>query len=251
LPEKVSPQAVFALMVRKCFKSIINYLKMKNKLATGKISSATQRYLDIAEIREDVVVMKDGTMRAVILVSSLNFALKSEDEQNAIIAAYVSFLNNLEYPLQIVIQSREFKIDPYLAMLDQKQREQTNELLRMQTAEYLSYIKELISLGKIMNKRFYVAVIYDPLSNKQKSFFSRMLETFKPATLIRLKEEKFQRRRSELMARAETISGGLTSMGLQTVTLDTQSVIELLYNTYNPDTSQNQALVEVEKLMGH
>ncbi|PIT93505.1 hypothetical protein COU00_03975 [Candidatus Falkowbacteria bacterium CG10_big_fil_rev_8_21_14_0_10_43_11] len=224
---------------------------MKNKLASNKISTTTQRYLDVAEIRDDVIVMKDGTMRSITLVSSLNFALKSEDEQNAIVSAYVSFLNNLEHPLQIVIQSREFKIDPYLEMLDKKQREQTNELLRMQTAEYLSYIKELISLGKIMNKRFYVVVIYDPLSNKQKGFFPRIWETFKPATLIRLKEEKFQRRREALLARTGEIAGGLTSMGLQTAALDTQSIIELLYNTYNPDTSVNETLVDVNKLMGH
>ena len=223
----------------------------KNKLASNKISTTTQRYLDIAEIRDDIIVMKDSTLRSVILVSSLNFALKSEDEQNAIVSAYVSFLNNLEYPLQIVIQSREFKIDPYLEMLAKKEREQTNELLRMQTTEYLSYIKELISLGKIMNKRFYVVVTYNPLSNKPKSFFSKMLETFKPATLIRVKEERFQRRRADLIARAEEINGGLASMGLQTAVLDTQSIIELLYNSYNPDTSVNQALVDVNKLMGH
>jgi len=223
----------------------------KNKLASGKISTSTQKYLDIAEVRDNVIVMKDGTMRSIILVSSFNFALKSEDEQNAIVSAYVSFLNNLEYPLQIVIQSREFKIDSYLEMLEKKQREQTNELLRVQTAEYLSYIKELISLGKIMNKRFYAVVTYNPLSNKQKSFFSRLLETLKPATLIRLKEEKFARRREALVARTEEIAGGLLSIGLQTAILDTQSIIELMYNTYNPDTSPNEKLVEVEKLMGH
>jgi hypothetical protein len=223
----------------------------KNRLATNKISTSTQRYLDVAEVRDGVIVMKDGTMRSVLLVSSLNFALKSEDEQNAIVAAYVSFLNNLEYPLQIVIQSREFKIDPYLETLEKKQREQTNELLRVQTAEYLSYIKELISLGKIMNKRFFVVISYDPLSNKQKGFFPRLMETFKPATLIRLKEEKFRRRQEALSARTEEIAGGLSSMGLQAATLDTQSIIELLYNTYNPDTAQNQALAEVNKLMAH
>ncbi|MFA6551098.1 MAG: TraC family protein [Patescibacteria group bacterium] len=223
----------------------------KNKLAANKISAATQRYLDIAEIRDGALVMKDGTMRSILLVSSLNFALKSEDEQNAIVSAYVSFLNNLEHPLQIVIQSREFKIDPYLEMLDKKQREQTNELLRMQTAEYLSYIKELISLGKIMNKRFFITVTYDPLSNKQKGFFPRLIETFKPVTLIRLKEEKFQRRREVLAARVDEIAGGLASMGLQVAALDTQSIIELLYTTYNPDTAQNQTLVEVNKLMAH
>lgn len=225
--------------------------QQKNKLVRGKISATTQKYLDIAEIRDDVMVMRDGTMRAVILVSSLNFALKSEDEQNAIVASYVSFLNNLEYPLQIVVQSREFKIDSYLAQLEQKRKEQTNELLRVQTAEYLSYIKELISLGKIMNKRFYVIVTYNPLSNKQKSFFSRIAETFKPATLIRLKEEKFRSRHDALLQRAAKVSGGLQEMGLTTVQLDTQSIIELLYNTYNPETSQQEKLVEVNKLMAN
>ena len=125
---------------------------MTNKLAGKKITSSTQQYLDIAEFREDTVIMRDGTLRAVLLVASINFALKSEDEQNAIIAAYVGFLNNLDFPLQIVIQSRELNIDNYLSFLKQKEKEQTNELLKIQTAEYLQYVGELISLGKIMNK---------------------------------------------------------------------------------------------------
>ena len=223
----------------------------KSKLASRTITSTTQKYIDVSEIRDDVLIMKDGTMRAIILVSSLNFALKSEDEQNAIISSYVGFLNNLEYPLQIVIQSREFKIDSYLEDLDKKRREQANELLRVQTTEYLSYIKELISLGKIMHKRFYVVVTYNPLSNKQKSFFSRLAETFKPATLIRLKEEKFQKRHSALTQRVFRISGSLQSMGLVTAQLDTQSIIELLYNVYNPETSQNEQLVDINKLMAN
>ena len=225
--------------------------KTKNVLTNRKISTTTQKYLDISEIRDNVLLMKDGTLRSVILVSSLNFALKSEDEQNAIVSSYVSFLNNLEYPLQIINQSREFKIDSYLETLEQKRKEQTNELLRVQTAEYLSYIRELISLGKIMNKRFYVVVTYNPLSNKQKSFFSRLLETFRPVTLLRLKDELFERRRRDLSARTEQIAGGLQSMGLTSVILDTQSIIELFYNTYNPETSPNEKLVEVNKLMAN
>lgn len=223
--------------------------KKNNKLAKSVTTSTTQKYLDVAELRDDVLVMNDGTLRAVLMVSSLNFALKSEDEQNAIISAYVGFLNNLEYPLQIVVQSREFKIDDYLESLEQKHREQTNELLRMQTAEYLSYIKELISLGKIMHKRFYVVVTYNPLSNKQKGFFSRLFETFKPASLIRLKEEKFQRRRESLVERTKSVASGLESMGLSSTMLDTQSLIELLYITYNPETAQNEQLTDVRKLM--
>jgi len=209
---------------------------------------STQQYLDIAEIREDTLIMQDGTLRSVILASSINFALKSEDEQNAIISAYVGFLNNVDSQLQIVVQSRELNIDNYLEILNQKEKEQTNELLKMQTAEYTQYIKELISLGKIMNKRFYVIVSYNPLSDKQKGFISRLTDAFKPALLIKMKEEKFLKRKEELIRRTEKIIGGLASMSVNSVQLDTQSLIELFYNTYNPTTSANQKLVDVNQL---
>lgn len=218
------------------------------KSAKHKISRSTQEYLDIAEFREDTVIMRDGTLRAVLLVASINFALKSEDEQNAIIAAYVGFLNNIDFPLQIVIQSRELNIDNYLAFLKQKEKEQTNELLKMQTAEYLQYVGELISLGKIMNKRFYLVVSYNPLSDKQKGFFGKLLESLRPAALIKMKDDKFLRRRAELTRRVENVIGGLASMGVNAVPLDTQSLIELFYNTYNPETAANQKLAEVKEL---
>jgi hypothetical protein len=220
----------------------------KNKLVSHRINVSTQHYLDIAEIKEDTVVMRDGTLRAVILVSSINFALKSEDEQNAIISAYVSFLNNIDFPLQIVIQSRELNIDHYINALEQKGKEQTNELLKIQTAEYIQYIKELISMSKIMNKRFYITITYDPLSDKQKGFFARVFDLFRPATLIKTKGEKFLRRRVELTRRIDNIISGLNSIGLNAVPLDTQSLIELFYNTYNPATSTHQKLAEIDQL---
>ena len=220
----------------------------KNKLARNKINISTQQFLDIAEIRENTVVMRDGTLRSVILASSINFALKSEDEQNAIISAYVGFLNSLYFPLQIVIQSRELNIEDYINDLKQKEKEQTNELLKIQTSEYIQYIQELISLGKIMNKYFYVTVPYDPLSDKRKSFFKNLLGVFKPVALIKLKEEKFLRRRSELTRRVETIITGMASIGINSVELDTQGLIELYYNSYNPRTSSNQKLVDVKQL---
>lgn len=220
----------------------------KNKLVKNKISTSTQQYLDIAEIREDTVVMRDGTLRAVLLVSSINFALKSEDEQNAIIAAYVSFLNNIDYSIQIVIQSRELNIDSYIEMLKQKEKEQTNELLKIQTAEYTQYIEELIAMSKIMNKRFYVVIPYNPMSDKQKGFISRFFDIFRPASLIKMKDDKFLGRRAELTRRVDNIVAGLASIGLNTVQLDTQSLIELYYTTYNPSTSANQKLVDVNEL---
>ena len=221
---------------------------MINKLARNRITTSTQQYLDIAEIREDSLVMRDGTLRAVIMVSSINFALKSETEQDAIISAYVSFLNNIDFPLQIVIQSRELNIENYINTLKQKEKEQTNELLKMQTAEYTQYITELISLGKIMNKRFFVVVPYNPLSDKQKNFFSKLLDTFKPATLIKMSQDKFLRRKADLTKRVENIMGGLASVGINSALLDTQSLIELFYNTYNPETSANQKLVKIDQL---
>jgi len=212
------------------------------------IQHSTQDMVDIAEIRDDVVILKDGTLRAVLLVSSINFALKGEDEQNAIIQAYASFLNSLDYPLQIVIQSRKLEIDKYLENLKTREKEQTNELLRMQISDYRNYILELLELGEIMSKKFYVVVPYNPLSDKKKGFFNRLMETFSAPKLIRLKTERFNHHRNELMQRLEFIISGLNSMSLSAVSLDTQGLIELYYNTYNPETAKNQKMVDINKI---
>lgn len=220
----------------------------KNSLAKNNVSVSTQQYLDIAEIKENTIVMKDGTLRSVLLVSSINFALKSEDEQNAVIDSYVRFLNNLNFTLQIVIQSRELDIDNYLQYLKEKEKEQTNKLLKVQTGDYIEYIKELTSLGKIMNKRFYIIVPYNPLSDKRKGFFSLISEALKPATIIKLKEKTFRQYQEMLERRIDSVVGGLESMGVAVARLDTQSLIELYYKTYNPETSKNQNLVDLEKI---
>ena len=220
----------------------------QRNLAKNKITNFTQQYLNIAEIKDNTVVMKDGTLRAVLLVSSINFALKSEDEQNAVIDSYIRFLNNISFTIQIVIQSRELNIDNYLQYLAGKEKEQTNKLLKVQTADYVEYIKELTSLGKIMNKRFYVIVPYDPLTDKHKGFFSLVGEALRPATIIKLKEKTFKNYQEMLDRRVESVSGGLESMGVAVARLDTQSLIELYYKTYNPETSANQELVELDKI---
>ncbi len=220
----------------------------KNQLARGRITVSTQQYLDIAEIKDDTVVMRDGTVRAVLMVSSINFALKSEEEQEAIVGSYVGFLNNISFPVQIVIQSRRLNIDNYINELKKKEREQTNELLKMQTAEYVNYIQELVQMGDIMSKTFYLTIPYNPLSDKHKGFFSSLQEVFKPASVVRMKGRRFERYKDELLRRVESIQSGLQSAGLKTVRLDTQGLIELYYTTYNPDTSENQKLVDVKNL---
>ncbi len=221
---------------------------MPAAIGKNKIKTATQEYLDIAEIKENTLVMKDGTLRAVLLVSSINFALKSEDEQNAVIDSYVRFLNNLDFTLQIVIQSRELDIDNYLEFLEQKEKEQTNKLLKIQTADYLAYIKDLTALGKIMNKRFYVVIPYNPLTDKRRNFFRLLGEALKPATVIKLNEKTFRRYQDMLERRVDSVAGGLEAMGVAVARLDTQSLIELFYKTYNPETSPHEELANVDKL---
>jgi hypothetical protein len=222
----------------------------KKKEITSKKTSqpSTQQYLPILEIRDDAAILKDGTLRGVILVSSINFSLKSEDEQSAVIQGYVQFLNSLDFPLQVLIQSRKLNIDDYLERLKDIEKGQTNELLKMQTREYRQYVAELVQLADIMSKKFYMVVPFSTGSIKSKGFFSRMKEAVSPTSVITVKQKKFETHRVELFKRMEYIIDGLSSIGLQAVPLDTQSLIELFYNTYNPDTYDQQKIVDVKKL---
>lgn len=199
--------------------------------------NTTQEYLEIAEIKEDTVVLRDGSLRAVLLVSSINFALKSLEEQNAIIGAYMSFLNSFDFFLQIVVQSRKVDMRPYLSELMNLEKTQTNELLKMQTREYRDFIAELVELGDIMTKRFYVIVPYNPISDSKKSFWKRTKELFSSATIVHLEEKRFHDRNRELSLRVGHVMTGLNSISLQAIQLDTQALIELYYNSFNPESA--------------
>lgn len=218
------------------------------KLAGNKPSASTQRFIDIAQIQDDAVVMKDGTLRAVILTSSLNFALKSEQEQNATVSSYIQFLNSLKFPIQIVIQSRKLNIENYLGSLDQKYREQTNDLLKLQIADYRNFVAELIELGEIMSKRFYVVVPFSPSADSQRGFMDRLQTLFIPATKVTLQRKKFLERRQQLMQRVDMVLSGLQGLGLNSVVLKTQNLIELYYESYNPDIAEQQRLTDINKL---
>ncbi len=223
---------------------------MKNKKTQKQKSKrpASQTYLPIAEVRDGVVILKDGTLRSVLLTSSINFALKSEDEQNALISSYVSFLNSLDFPLQIVVQSRQLQIKPYLENLFKLEKEQPNELLRAQIADYRAFVSELVDIGQIMTKKFFVVVPYDPASSMKKSFWSRLKEVAKPALSVRLKDERFKKRREDLDQRVRKVLSGLQGMNLEVVQLDTQSLIELYYGSYNPDISIAEQLQPINDL---
>jgi hypothetical protein len=216
---------------------------------TPKIRAhSTVRFLDIWEIKDNVVVLKNGTLRGVLLVSSVNFALKSEDEQTAVIQSYTQFLNSLNFTVQIVVQSRKLDIDDYLNRLRERQKSQTNELLAVQTQEYIQYVQELVDLADIMSKRFYVVIPYDPGSVKGQNFFSKVKTVFSPTSVIILKQKKFDEFRTELQKRMDFVVDGLSSVGLKSVQLDTQGLIELYYSTYNPKLAKQQKLADIHQL---
>src|SRR3989339_769813 len=208
----------------------------------------TQKYLSISEIRDNCVVLKDGTLRAVLLVSSINFALKSEDEQNAIVSSYVSFLNSIDAPLQIVIHSRKLDLEKYLVEIKESEDGQENELLKLQTAEYRQYITDLVELGDIMTKRFYLVISYDPASDKRRGFWRRTGDVLSPTKVLGVSQKQFEQMHEVLFLRVDKMLSGLSSMGLRSTILDTQSLIELYYNIYNPVVSQTQKIEDISKL---
>ncbi|MCX6715193.1 MAG: hypothetical protein NTX72_05270 [Candidatus Uhrbacteria bacterium] len=224
--------------------------EMQSKqLAKPKPGPATQQYLDIAEIRDDMVILKDGTVRSVLLVSSINFALKSGDEQEAIIQGYMTFLNGLEYPIQIVIQSRKMNIDAYMGHLAEQQKKTTNDLLRAQIVDYRTFVNELVELGQIMQKRFYLVLPYDPITNKGKNFFARLGDALSPTAAAKLNQKQIADRIEQLSRRSELIAGELSSMGLSSVRLDTQALIQMYYEVYNPDLFDTERMVDLNQIL--
>lgn len=209
---------------------------------------STQKYLDISEIRNDCVILTSGSLCGVVLASSINFALKSEDEQKGVIAGYVQFLNSLDFPIQIVIHNRPFNIKPYLAQLDQLRKKQVNDLLRTQMGEYRDFVKELVGMGEIMSRRFYLVVPYNPLGDVKRGFVSRIKDVFSAARVVKIKAERFEKYRETLFKRIDTVTSGLSAIGVGAAPLDTQSLIEFYYGIYNPAEAEMQKMTDVNKL---
>lgn len=213
-------------------------------------AAATQKYLPIAEIKNNTIVLKNGGLRAVIQTSSVNFNLKSEDEQNSLIYAYQNFLNTLEFPVQILIRSKKLDIDNYIENLRKISENQTQQLLQRQTEEYIEYISKLIEYADIMEKKFYVIVSADIEAGPKLGFFEKFWEHLHPQdTLAKMiaRQRDFQTRRKTLTQRVNTVKQGLENCNLRVTELTTQELIELMYQVYNPITSREQKLTNVKE----
>jgi hypothetical protein len=210
--------------------------------------NATQTYLDIAEIRDDVIVLKDGSYRSVLACSSINFDLKSEEEKNAIIYSYQAFLNSLNFPIQILIRSRRINLDNYLRSLGEHEQRQENELIRLQTAEYIEFIRRLIDVVNIMQKTFYVVVPHYPAGLTPTGKSGGIFSLFRGGGST--PQGKFDEGKNALKQRSSLVAQGLGAMGVRAAELKTQELVELFYEIYNPEVQQQEKLTDVAEITG-
>jgi hypothetical protein len=211
--------------------------------------NSTQNTLQIAEIRDGIVIMNDGSFRSVVMVKSVNFDLMSPQEQEAVEYSYQGFLNSLYFPIQIFIRSQKVDLQPYIAKLDKIRSEHDNMLLAMLMGDYIDYIEQLSQQTNIMDKRFYIVIPYFPHVDVQKAitqsknFFTGMLGLFNTKEQhVVINEADLEKAKTELRNRVQSVMQGLLQCGIEGLPLDTQELIELYYDTYNPDTATRQQL---------
>lgn len=197
------------------------------------MSAPSQEFIPIKQIREGIMVMSDQSLKGVLLVSSINFALKSEEEQGAIIFNFQNFLNSLDFSCQILVNSRKVNITGYIDKIKALEANQKNELLKIQTADYRKFIEELVAGGSIMNKSFYVIVPYFPFLE-----LASITTEKKKAQTQQLTEESFQKGKYQLLQRMEYISLGLRRCGLKSNAMGSEEILELLWALHHPKQAE-------------
>ena len=208
-------------------------------------TNATQEFIPIKEVRDGIVILKDGGMRSILLCSSLNFALKSEDERRAILFQFQDFLNSLDFSIEIVVQSRKLDIRPYIALLEERGRAQTNNLMKIQVREYIEFIKSFTENTNIMTKNFFIVVTYSPaiLTVNQSGIASRLGLGAKQEQ-TGTTETSFDENRSQLEERLSVVEQGLIRTGIRVVRLGTEEIIELFYKAFNPGEAEKPIKID-------
>lgn len=217
--------------------------------------NSTQNALQIAEIRDGIVIMNDGSFRCVVMVKSINFDLMSPEEREAVEYSFQGFLNSLYFDIQIFIRSQKVDIRPYIERLDKIRAEHDNMLLALLMEDYINYMADIAQQTNIMDKRFYVVIPFSAQPNVQqaiaqsKNFFTGLAGMFngKEQKVI-INEADLNNAKDELRNRVQAVLSGLQQAGVQGLPLDTQELIELYYDTYNPDTATRQQLKNFDDL---
>ncbi|MBI1857046.1 hypothetical protein HY003_01360 [Candidatus Saccharibacteria bacterium] len=217
--------------------------------------NSTQNSLQIAEIRDGIVIMNDGSFRSVVMVKSINFDLMSPQEREAVEYSYQGFLNSLYFPIQIFIRSQKVDLGPYIEKLDKIRSEHDNMLLALLMEDYLTFMSDLAQQTNIMDKRFYIIIPYYSTLDVQraltssKNFFSGLASLFNSKEQhVVINEADLNKAKDELRNRVQSVLGGMQQCGIQGIPLDTQELIELFYDTYNPETATRQQLKNFDDL---
>lgn len=208
----------------------------------------SQQFVTIEAIRDGVVILKDGSLRAILMCSSINFALKSTDEQDAIIFQFQDFLNSLDFPLQFSIHSRHLNITPHLDTLRSRQKEEENELLKIQIGEYIEFIKTFVEMTHVMSKTFYAIIPFSATIAEKTGVFSTLRSTVlmqKTPPVDPQTPGTFEESQNQLWIRVETVTAGLRPLGIRSAPLKTEELIELFYGLYNP--TEFEKLVRTEQ----
>lgn len=224
---------------------MFNKKKEKDKLVS------TQIYLDIGEIKNDTLVLKEGSLRAILEVEALNFNLKSEEEQNSIIYSFRTFLNSLDFPIQILMQSRKMDMENHIKSLTKLIAQQTNHLLREQMIDYVDYISRLLDLVDVMDKKFYLIVPYNPPSVTELTFYAKFFKDIDPrdtVSNIKKRYQIFEKYSSVLKIRTSQVMSALEEEGLKTKRLKTEEIIDIFYKSYNLLDSHFQKINDLSKI---
>jgi len=210
-------------------------------MAIKQQSKSTQQFVDIKEIKDGVVILKNGSLRRVLMVSGINFELKSEEEQNAIIYGYQDFLNSLDFSIQVVIHSRRLNIDAYLEKLKERMEIETNELLRNQIDEYIQFVSSFVAENEIMTKTFFVIIPYDIIQiPKGGQKVLQLVKSGTPSAGRSSIDQSLEEKIRQLDQRTDQVLQGLTQLGLRAVVLNDEELIELFYNLYNPSAKKKE-----------
>jgi len=200
----------------------------------------TQEIIPIKEIKDGVVILKDNSLHMILMASTLNFALKSDDEQNAIVLQYQNFLNSLDFPVQFFIESRDLDIAPYISTLEEAGKKQINELLRIQIREYIEFIKNFVKTTSVVSKAFYIVISYTSSGLKGGENF--LDKIFGKKTNQTAGDGKFDENKLQLQQRADVVQQGLVRSGIRIVSLNTEELIELFYKIFNPGELEKEII---------
>jgi type IV secretory pathway VirB4 component len=206
-----------------------------------KTTATTQDFVAIRDIKDGVVILKSGQMCSILLASSINFALKSSDEQQAILSQFQNFLNTLDFSLQIYVQSRRLNIEPYIDLLKSREPEQDNDLMRIQLREYIEFIRTFTEEVDIMSKNFFVVIPYSPTPINITKGFSSLFSSNTTKQTDTPPEMRFEEQRIQLEQRVNVVEQGLSRIGVRTIPLSTDDLVELFYHIYNPADATSSA----------